>query len=66
LKNQQLIRINIDAENEMILNPPTIICSDIIVDGLNVKENSPEKIDPSNQQTNKTFDNPSVEINSRK
>jgi hypothetical protein len=33
--NQQLITININTENQMILNQPTIICSDIIVDGLN-------------------------------
>jgi hypothetical protein len=66
LNNQQLITINIHPENQMILNPPTILCSDIIVDGLNLKENSPEKNHSSDQQTNKICDNRFDDIRSRK
>jgi hypothetical protein len=66
LNNQQLISININVENKMILNPPVILCSDIIVDGLNLEKNSPEKVDSSDQQTKKTFDDPSDETSSRK
>jgi hypothetical protein len=64
--NEQLITLVIDKEQQMILNPPIFIYSDIIVDRLIPKENPQEKVNVSDQQTNKTLDNPTDEMRSRK
>jgi hypothetical protein len=64
--NQQLITMAIDVENQMTLNPPMIVCSDIVVDGLNLTENSQEKMDWANQQKNESNDNPIHGTGSRK
>jgi len=55
--NQQLITMVINSENEINLNPPTIICSDILMDELNLTENIQENMDWSNQEKNESSNN---------
>lgn len=59
--NQQLITMVVNTENEVNLNPPVIIGSDIVMDGLNLPVNSPEKMDQSDQQTNELSKNSKCE-----
>jgi hypothetical protein len=55
--NQQLITMVIDSENQITLNPPTIICSDILMDGSNLTENVQDNMDWLDQQKTESFDN---------
>jgi hypothetical protein len=64
--NRPLITMAIDTENQKALNPPTIICSDILTDGLNLNENIQEKIDWSDQQENSLSGNSTCETRSCK
>ncbi len=64
--NQQLITMVIDSENQMTLNPPTIICSDILMDELNLTENVQDNMNLLDQQKIESFDNSTAQTKSCK
>ena len=57
LNNQQLINLIEDGENQMFLNLPIIVCSNIVFEGLDSLNLLYENIDPSDQQINVLHDN---------
>jgi hypothetical protein len=52
--NRQLITMINNSENQINLNPPSFVCSDILIDEFHLSENIQEKINDSNPITHET------------
>jgi len=64
--NQQFITLAIDTKNETTINPPVIVCLDILMNQLNSTENFQERMDLSDQEKNELPNNSTCETKSRK
>ncbi len=59
--NQQFITLAIDTKNETTINPPVIVCLDILMNELNSTENFQERMDLSDQEKNELPNNSTYE-----